>query len=194
MSAKKKELTELKVRCTSSDCENGLHCFLQAQRKAQAYGPCRECGIDLVDWERVHSRDLHDVDHTFSALQNERIRHHFWHLAFSQQAINYARRRGYKGLEERVRKRIRSSIGKAQPYKDGAQTPMGGKNPIYYAQHATSTCCRRCFDYWHGVPPGSELTHDEVEYAAALAMKYLRLRLPDLTENGEKVPPIRKGR
>ncbi|MCP5060245.1 MAG: DUF4186 family protein [bacterium] len=194
MSPKKpKELDELKVTCESVDCENGLHCFRQAKRKAKAHGPCRACGAALVDWDRIHTRDLLDVDHTFEALRFERIRHYAWHLKFSQHAVNYARRAGYKGIEGRVRKRIRSAIGKAQPFRDGAQTPLGGKNPIYYAQHATATCCRRCLEYWHAIPQGNDLTHDQIEYAAELVVNYLRLRLPDLTDHGESVPPIRRG-
>ena len=115
MSKKKpKKVGELEITCTSTDCERELHCFLQATRRAQPNGPCRECGADLIDWNRVHTRDLTDVDHTFEALRHECIRHHFWHLEFSQHAVNYARRAGYKELGERIGKRILSAVGSAQ--------------------------------------------------------------------------------
>ncbi len=34
---------------------------------------------------------------------------------------------------------------------DGRQTPREG-NTIFYAQHATASCCRTCIEYWHGIP------------------------------------------
>jgi hypothetical protein len=50
------ELKPLGVTCTSTDCENGLHCFLQKKRKPKGMlrrgGPCRACGVDLVEWDR----------------------------------------------------------------------------------------------------------------------------------------------
>lgn len=186
-----KPLPELNVTCTSTDCDNDLHCFLQKQRKAGPHGPCRQCGADLVDWSRLHARDLKDVDHTFEALKRERIRHHYFHRESTQHAVNYAQRAGAKALDERVRKRVRNSIGPAQPYRDGAQTPVNGKNPIHDAQHATATCCRRCFEYWYGIPVGGELTERELDYASELILRFLNLRYPDLPDEPQKIPPIR---
>jgi len=37
-------------------------------------GTCQQCGADLIDWKRVHVRDLDDADNTFKALKNEFIR------------------------------------------------------------------------------------------------------------------------
>src|SRR5947199_5312284 len=67
----------LDIKCTSSDCQNGLHCFKATRRMAPAErGRCRSCGADLVDWSRVHRRDKADAAYTFAALQFELIRHH----------------------------------------------------------------------------------------------------------------------
>ena len=192
--AKPKQLTELKVTCTSTDCDNDLHCFRQKKAKAGPHGPCRECGADLVDWPRLHARDMDDVEHTFLALGRERIRHDCFHHEFSQRASNYAKRAGYKRLEERVRKRVRTSIAPAEPFRDGYQTPLHGDNPIHDAQHATATCCRRCFEYWYGVPKNRDLDDREIEYASELIMRFLHLRFPDLTDEPQKVPFIRVGR
>ena len=89
-----------------------------------------------------------------------------------------------------MKKRIRQAIGAASPYRDGYQTPYT-RNAIYYAQHATASCCRKCVEYWHGIPEGHPLTDEEIDYLAALAWMYIEDRLPQLTEDGEKVPHIR---
>ena len=40
------------------------------RRQVSNRGPCRVCGADLIDWERVTRRDLVDVAHTFQALSS----------------------------------------------------------------------------------------------------------------------------
>jgi hypothetical protein len=192
---KKLALEPLKVTCTSSDCNNNLHCFSATKEmvKSDAVGACRSCGAKLVDWERVHDKDLTDARYTFDALKFEMIRHHFWHVTIDPKAVNYARRKGLSGLRSAVRARLRTSIGPANNPYDGRQTPMEGSgNPIHYAQHATASCCRKCVEYWHAIPKGRTLTDDEIDYLAELAMRFIEERIPNLTQNGEHVPPIRR--
>jgi hypothetical protein len=106
-----------------------------------------------------------------------------------QEAVDYARRKGWRGLEEAVTKRLAVAIGPAEPFHDGRQTPReDSKNPIHYAQHGTATCCRRCLQEWYGVPLGVELQPTELRYFSELVMRYLRERLPEVTEEGEHVP------
>jgi hypothetical protein len=184
------KLKPLKITCTSTDCDRDLHCFRQKKRAAFAHGPCRSCGQELIDWPRVHRRSLRDAEHTFAALQVERIRHHFWHLELDQRAINHARRKGAAGMAVAATQRIRKAVGPATPTFDGRQTPRNG-NVLFYAQHATGSCCRTCIQEWHGIPKGRALTPREMNYLSALLMEYVRHRMPDLGEQGQKVPPIR---
>ncbi|BAZ03103.1 hypothetical protein NIES37_71160 (plasmid) [Tolypothrix tenuis PCC 7101] len=189
-------LKPLKISCTSSDCDNGLHCFKNSQKKkvADQIGQCHSCGADLVDWSRVQKRDLSDVNYTFAALKRELIRHYFWHVEISQKAINHARRKGKSGMRDAVEKRIRKSVGSAEPAYDGRQTPGADSdkaNAIHYAQHATACCCRKCIEYWHNIPLGRELTEEEIGYFSDLVMLYINERLPFLTENGEEVPRLK---
>ena len=52
----------LKIKCTSADCENELHCFKQLKKMTEEQrGKCRFCGADLVNWDRLHMRDFGDV-------------------------------------------------------------------------------------------------------------------------------------
>lgn len=189
-------LKRLKISCSTSDCANGLHCFRQSKKLAnhRPAGACQACGVQLVDWARVRERRLGDAEYMFEALQSEWIRHYFFHVRMEQRAINYARRKGKDGLAEAVRKHIHNSVGDAEPFHDGRQTPMGGDDPINYAQHATASCCRRCIEEWHGIPMGRALTAEEIQYLTELALRYLNYRLPDLTKSGEKVPAIRRSK
>lgn len=193
--AKLDQLEPLKVTCTSSDCDNDLHCFkaTRQMKKADEVGQCRSCGIELVDWDRIHQQDLTDAEYTFEALKHELIRHHFWHVEIDQKALNYAKRKGISGVEGAIPRRIRSSIGAGGNPYDGRQTPMEGSgNPIHYAQHATATCCRKCLEYWHDIPPSIDLDDEQVEYLSKLVMLYIKDRLPDLGYEGIHVPPMRK--
>ena len=124
----------LKLSCTSADCAKQLHCFRATKklREANQAGRCRSCGAALIDWSRVHRRDLGDADFTFESLRRELVRHHFWHITIDQKAINHARRKGRKRLLEAAEGRIRQSVGPAAPFHDGYQTPWEGSgNAIY---------------------------------------------------------------
>jgi hypothetical protein len=150
-------------------------------------GPCRACGADLVDWNRVTKRELTDVAHTFEELRKERIRHYFWHIEFDDDALARALKKGKEGLPDAVFRRIRSSVGRDTGF-DGRQTPKLG-NVVYYAQHATATCCRKCIEEWHAIPRGGTLTEPEVGYLSALVVRYLFERLPDLPQHGTRGKP-----
>ena len=41
-------------------------------------------------------------------------------------------------------------------------------HPIFLAQHATATCCRSCLSKWHHIPPGREITEEEIDYILAV--------------------------
>lgn len=185
------KLEPLEVTCSRSDCDNELHCFRKSRRESSfAPGQCQSCGADLIDWPRIQKRDLGDVQNTFESLRKEWIRHEYWHRQLDQRAINYAKRKGRIALYTALESRIRKSVG-ARTARDGRQTPWEG-SPLYYAQHATACCCRRCMQYWHGLPAESVLTEGDVNYFVELCKKYLNERLPDLADAGIRVPPIRK--
>jgi len=186
------ELIPLKITCTSSDCESDLHCFKATRKlvKENRAGVCRSCGLDLIDWHRIHQRDAGDVQFTFEQLRHELIRHHFWHLEFDERAIQHARRKGRIRLYADVRQRLRSSVGKAGSSFDGRQTPMSG-NTLFYAQHATASCCRTCMGYWHGIPKDRDLTEAEIDYLEALTIRYLDERIPDLEDGPVRIPRAR---
>jgi hypothetical protein len=186
------DLPPLKIKCRSTDCAQGLHCFLRTkrQRVEVASGSCYACGEHLVDMDRVHQRSLRDVQHTFHALKRELVRHHFWHVPIDQKALNHARRKGRTGLRVAAERRLRTSVGRPDNPYDGRQTPYKG-NVLFYAQHAVAACCRKCIEEWHGISRDKELTEDELSYLTELVCMFVSHRLPNLSEEGEYVPAIR---
>lgn len=194
----KAKLEPLKITCTSSNCRNTLHCFKQTRAVValNQRGRCRACGAELIDWTRVHKRNPADAAYTFTALKYELIRHHFWDVEIDLKAVKHARRTGKVGLQAAAEKRIRKSVGPTEPPFDGRQTRKEGSgNIIYYAQHATASCCRKCIEEWHGIPRGRELTEDEITYLTTLTMLYVGEQLPLLSPCGGKVPRmIRRSR
>jgi hypothetical protein len=142
----------------------------------------------------VQARSIGDIRHTFDSLSKEWIRHEFWERPFDQHAINHARRKGMRAMKtvEAV-KRIRQSVGAAHHPSEGRQTSLAG-NVLFYAQHAVAACCRRCIEYWHGIPMGAPLAEDEVAYLTSLVTLYLERRLPELNEDPVKVPFIRRAK
>ena len=183
----------LAITCTSADCPNGLHAFRPSRdmRGSLLDGACRECHQHLIQWDRLHHRDLADVEFTFESLRVELIRHYFWHCPMPQQALDYATRKGRIKLDERVPQQVLKSVGAAIPFRDGTQTPRETSkdvNPIHFAQHATASCCRKCVEEWHGIPQGRELSDSEIHYLTELAIRYLRERMPGLAPERRKVP------
>jgi hypothetical protein len=154
-------------------------------------GKCRSCGAALVDWKRLHRRNQADASYTFAALQHELIRHHFFHRNVDEDAMRHAQRKGRTQLKQSARDRLMKYLAISNPPRDGRQTPLEG-NAIYYAQHATATCCRTCLEYWHDIPKGRSLTEAEFEYCSKLVELFLDKILPNLAEDPIKVPRRRQ--
>jgi hypothetical protein len=136
-----------------------------------------------VDFDRVQKCEPGDIRYTVNSLRLELIRDEFWTRDFNDRAINYARKKGMAMLCEQVTHKVVVNIGDAADAYDGRRVPVAQDklaNPYQYAFHATATCCRRCAEYWHGIPPDRPLTSVEVNYLSQLVTHYLRTRLRDL--------------
>jgi len=97
--------------------------------------------------------------------------------------MQLAHKKGIQQLRADAEKRITKYVGPASKdiFRDGTQTPFSG-NIIYYAQHATATCCRKCAEEWHGIDRNRPLTEDEIKYMVDLIILYIEKRTPELTE------------
>jgi hypothetical protein len=98
-----------------------------------------------------------DLDEVFDRLARSSFRRRFRLHAAEQ---DYLERRGLETVMTHGEKFIEERLAPADPPNDGKQTPMRN-HPIFIAQHATATCCRRCLEKWHGIPKGHALAADE---------------------------------
>jgi hypothetical protein len=177
------ELKPLTISCSDTKCDEGLHCFrpnLRKRKWKETYnGACNVCGATLLEWDPARRRNLADIPATFAELKTEYIRHEFFHRSFDSDALADAAKRGPAGLRGRVRPALKSGIAAAKPWRDGNQTPMVG-SAVNYGRHATATCCRKCLEYWYGIPRGRPLATEELDFCEALVLAYLDERSPEL--------------
>jgi len=171
----------LKITCSSSDCQQDLHCFRPTSWKNPDPHPrCRDCGADLIEWERVHRRDFGDSEFLFVQLPKELIRHHFWHFEIPDSLRERSERYSQRVIAGRTRKAVRGRVAKAAGEWDGTQTPMEeakGAQIYHLGMHATACCCRKCMQYWHGIPQDRPLSETELDYFAALVWAFVCRRL-----------------
>lgn len=172
-----------KITCSSYACERDLHCFIRRRPRNSSYrnGRCIACNVDLIDWQRLDKHDLSDSAYTVGCLERELVRHLYWHKTLDVKAVTQARKKGIQQLRKDARKRLAKSVGppRTQIFRDGTQTPTSG-NILFYAQHATATCCRRCIEAWHAIDRNSPLTEEQLSYMVNLIMLFIRKRLPEL--------------
>lgn len=88
----------------------------------------------------------------------------------------YLRTKGLPVVMQHAAEFIAERLVPAKPEKDGMQTPMKG-HPVFTAQHATATCCRRCLASWHSIPAGRCLAAEEQEYILAVLRRWLEAEL-----------------
>lgn len=113
---------------------------------------------------------MRDLDELFAALGRSAFRRKF-RLVEKEQAI--LRTRGLRGVLEEARAIIAQRLAPAVISNDGRQTPWRN-HPVFVAQHATGTCCRKCLAKWHGIEAGRSLSDAEREYVIRVIERYLR--------------------
>ena len=87
--------------------------------------------------------------------------------------------RGPTRIREHADELIGQRLAPAQPRNDGKQTPYRG-HPVFVAQHATGTCCRRCLQKNHGIAAGAELTPAERGYVVDVICRWIERELADM--------------
>ncbi|MDP9423339.1 MAG: DUF4186 domain-containing protein [Pseudomonadota bacterium] len=172
------ELEKVKISCSASDCENDKHAYRPKRGQWKALpdeGVCQSCGDTSVDMTVTRARDGSNREAIFHELGREFIRDHFLNKPFDERARRLIRRYGMDGIRERAPSRVASAIGKKPSAWDGRQTKFEG-NVLFYAQHATATCCRRCAWYWYGIPREGPLSAEDLAFCTSLVQAYLDRR------------------
>ena len=89
---------------------------------------------------------------------------------------DYIATKGLETIKDHAFQFIIDRVAPDFPKNDGKQTPMRG-HPVFIAQHATATCCRKCIQKWHGFEKGRALSDDEVQFIVALIMGWVEEQL-----------------
>jgi hypothetical protein len=109
------------------------------------------------------------IDQILNALQRSAFRSGF-HL--SDKDINDIDIKGTETIKTHAFDFISSRIAPQKPKNDGKQTPMKN-HPIFIAQHATATCCRKCLQKWHGIQKGKQLSPHEITYIVEVLLGWI---------------------
>lgn len=80
--------------------------------------------------------------------------------------------RGLPTVREHAAELIDKRLAPARPDNDGRQTPWGG-HPVFRAQHATATCCRRCLRINHKIDSGVELSQAQRDYVVDVICRWV---------------------
>ncbi len=112
---------------------------------------------------------VRDIDEVFVALGRSRFRSRF---RLSGKEAKYLEEKGLATVLEHAHDFVRRRLADANPASDGRQTPMRN-HPVFVAQHATGTCCRKCLAKWHYVPEGKPLTEEQIDYIVEVISRWL---------------------
>lgn len=102
---------------------------------------------------------MRDIEELFAALDRPKFRSRF---RLSGKEAEYFKQKGMASIVEHAHDFIIKRLAEANPANDGKQTPMRN-HPIFIAQLATGTCCRKCLEKWHYISRGSPLTDEQID-------------------------------
>ncbi|HTU27500.1 MAG TPA: DUF4186 domain-containing protein [Pirellulales bacterium] len=112
---------------------------------------------------------MRELDELFAALGRSPFRRKF---RLGERDGEYLARHGLEAILVHGREFITARLAPARPVNDGKQTPMAG-HPVFVAQHATGTCCRKCLARWHGIAPLQPLEPAEITYILSVLERWL---------------------
>ena len=113
-----------------------------------------------------------DFDNIFDRLSHSKFRSSFY---LNNKDKEYIAKRDWDIIRKNTADIISKRLAPADIPNDGRQTPMRhGIFPPFIAQHATGCCCRECFEKWHNIPKGRQLSENEQQYAVDVIMEWLK--------------------
>ena len=86
--------------------------------------------------------------------------------------VLYIKDKGIDKIREHAYDFISKRLADTSNVTDGKQTPMKG-HPVFIAQHATGTCCRRCLEKWHYISKNKNMTDDDIKYVVDIIMSWI---------------------
>ena len=111
-----------------------------------------------------------DINNYLLKLQNSKFRSSF-HL--SEKDKLYIQTKGLDTIKSHAYDFINKRLAPKTILNDGKQTSMRG-HPVFIAEHATATCCRKCLFKWYHISPNRELTNNEIDFIVELIMSWIK--------------------
>ena len=109
------------------------------------------------------------IKNTLDRLSKSKFRSSF-HL--KDKDILYIEDKGINKIRNHAYDFVTKRLADTSNVTDGKQTPMKG-HPVFIAQHATGTCCRRCLEKWHYISKNKNMTDDDIKYVVDIIMSWI---------------------
>jgi hypothetical protein len=104
-----------------------------------------------------------------AALAKSKFRSSF---KLKEKDITYIKEKGIEAIRKHAEDFIEKRLAPKDISSDGKQTPMKG-HPVFIAEHATATCCRKCLCKWHKIKPNTWLNSKEQKYIVDVIMTWI---------------------
>jgi Iap family predicted aminopeptidase len=117
---------------------------------------------------------MRDPDELFAALETSAFRRS---VRLGPRERAYLAQKTMPVILEHARGFIAERLVQPASLKDGRQTPRLG-HPVFVAQHATGTCCRKCLEKWCHIPRDISLTEEHIAYIVGVIERWLTQWLP----------------
>ena len=115
------------------------------------------------------------IKNIFDKLSKSKFRSSF-HL--KDKDILYIEDKGIDKIRNHAYDFVTKRLADTSNVTDGKQTPMKG-HPVFIAQHATGTCCRRCLEKWHYISKNKNMTDDDIKYVVDIIMSWIEKEYND---------------
>ncbi len=109
-----------------------------------------------------------NTDKMLESLAKSKFRSSF---KLGKKYIDYIDKVGLVKIKSHAKDFIEKRLA-VKPLNDGHQTPYKG-HPVFIAQHATATCCRKCLNKWYKIAENKTLTEDEITSILNIIMKWI---------------------
>ena len=109
------------------------------------------------------------IKNIFDRLSKSKFRSSFY---LKDKDILYIEDKGIDKIRNHAYDFVTKRLADTSKVTDGKQTPMKG-HPVFIAQHATGTCCRRCLEKWHHISKNKNMTDDDIKYVVDIIMSWI---------------------
>lgn len=154
------------------DCENNHHLVKYINKKLC----CEKCNYFNFNQEVLAT--LPDYNIVKKELYKSKWNYDWFNANIDNVALNHL-----NISDNDIIKILKKSVFKLTQ-KDGKQTPFTG-NIVYYAQHSTATCCRKCMEKWYNISREKELTEEEKLYFLSLIKNYILEKTQTISKHFE---------